>query len=533
MIVVKHKKRIKMLYRIIYIFCFFSLSLIDWSVGSMEGRIQFVTINCTGIIVAIIILTGYSIKEFFRPIFIIWTGGVLLGAPIAIYFGIKLYPYKGQWITAVVNVCIYGYIIIRVVLKYLVEKKRSIIRWKIFAAFAVMIFLMMLSPNESLWPFWFGGIFGSFYLTEYDNGKNIQIYKGLVDGIVLAFFVIQGLALFFRPYDIVRYRGLYLNPNMNALFYVTSFCAFLCKCYILQKETKRMFIKILMVLMSGAMYGFCILTGSRTSIIALTSVLIVFAICVANDNKKKALTLIRTMSLVLVIGALSVPITYLAVRYVPTVHLHPIYFMDEYNNWSRINSGDPRDSDKYVSFDEMITNNISGKYKDLFDHNSKGGLDFLFPARRVYATESEVQEEQYLVTSDNSSGINIRFQIYKWYFSKLNIFGHSNGDHGAPVSAGYTAPHAHNWWLQMTFNYGIPVGILLIAAVILYINRIFIILKYRDTIRACLVACFLTAFLVFGSFEMDFSLGQLPFTLFFFLFREVIVRREPVTQKIE
>ena len=90
-----------------------------------------------------------------------------------------------------------------------------------------MLFFMLFSVNENIWPAWFAIVFGIFYLTDFDKQSIDNIYISIVDGIIIGFFAIQGMALLFRPYDMVRYVGLYINPNINALFYLVSYTAFL------------------------------------------------------------------------------------------------------------------------------------------------------------------------------------------------------------------------------------------------------------------------------------------------------------------
>lgn len=510
--------------RVIYTICFFVLCIIDWMAGSMEGRIQFVSTNCTGIVIAMIILSGYRFRDFLKPVYAIWTGLILVIVPLVITFWMPYYPYKGQFIFGIVNVCIYGYIAIRVALKQIYEKKSNV-RFIVFFIWIVMITLMLVSQNEAIWPLWFAAMFGSYYLTEYDKEKRTLVYKGLVDGVILGFFAIQGAALLFRPYDIVRYQGMYLNCNINALFYVTSFCALLCKLFILIKERKPIILRVFTFLLAGSMFGFTILTGSRAALIALMAVFIPFLICAVKYSMKKVRAISVYIVLLIVIATISVPVTYLAARYVPTIHLHPVFFMDEYHDTNRVHSGEPRDSVKYVTFDYMVNTCISGRLYDILPQKLSDTLELMFPVMRVYAAETEDAEKEYLIEEGGDlSGFNVRYQIHKWYFSKLNLFGHSNDEHGVPLVMGYTAPHAHNWWLQLTFNFGIPVGILLICGVVLYVKTFFSLLKSGNDFYACIIGCFITAFLVFGFFEVDYFLGQLPFTLFFLLFALVVQR---------
>lgn len=512
--------------RITYTICFLALCVIDWMAGSMEGRIQFVSTNCTGIIIAIIILSGYRFKEFFKPVYAIWTGLSLILAPLAIYFGLQYYPYKGQWISGVVNACIYGFIVIRVITKQLIEKKKSNIRWIVFFIWLAVMALMIVSKNEAIWPLWFGTMFGSFYLTDYDKEQEELICHGLIDGVILGFFVIQGAALLFRPYDVTRYRGMYLNPNINSILYVMAFCAFLCKYYYLVKEGKRLVWRVFSLLFAGAMFGFSVLTGSRSAIITLFVLLVPFLICIVSIGKRKVGSFAGHLAWILVVGVLSIPITYYAVRYIPTIHLHPIFFMDEYNKSFHVHSGEPRDSEKYVTFDEMIRSNIGERFSNILPKPISDTLEIIMPGMVAYAADgTDATSEPLISVEGDSSGFNIRYQIHKYYFKKLNVFGHSNEEHGVQLTETYFAPHAHNWWLQMTFNFGIPVGIILLAGVVLYVKTFFSLLIKGEGFYACVLGLFITAFLTFGFFEVDYFLGQLPFTLFFLLFRMVVRRR--------
>ncbi len=515
---------------VLYTVCFFFLCVIDWMTGSMQGRVQFVSTNCTGVVFALIILSGYNIREFVKPVYAVWTVIILIIAPIAIYWGVKYYPYKGQFISALLNICIYGYLVIRVILKQLNERK-STICWTVFFCWVLMIILMLLSRNEAIWPLWFGAVFGCFYLTEYEQERKQLIYSGLVNGIILGFFVIQGAALLFRPYDIVRYQGMYLNCNINALFYVMTCCAFFCKYFTALKEKRSIAIRGVLLLFSGAMFGFVILTGSRSAMVTLVVTIIPFLICLVRLSKKKIKTMVIYLSVLLSMAVISIPITYAAVRFMPTVHLHPIFFMNEYNDSNKVHSGEPRDSDKYISFNQMIGENLIGRFSHILPKVGVKASDILFPPLIVQAMELSEEEPAYLIKEgEDLSSVNLRYQIHKWYFDNLNFLGHSNSEHGVPLLRLYTAPHAHNWWLQLTFNFGLPVGVLLLCKVALYIKTFFCFLFEDKEEFACIIGCFITAFLTFGFFEMDFSIGQLPFAVFFMLFSLVLQTDESMEE---
>ncbi|MCR4617013.1 MAG: hypothetical protein K5669_02365 [Lachnospiraceae bacterium] len=511
--------------RVLYTFCFTALCLIDQLLGSQTGRVQFIATNLTGVVIAVIILSGYKIKNFLKPVYAIWTGLMCIFVPVVLIYG-EAYPYKGKLITALINIVLYGFIVIRVVEKQIIDKQYSEVRWGIFTCWICMIGLMIASRYEGAWPLWFGAMFGSFYLTDYCEEQRDCIFKSVADGIILGFLIIQGLAFVFRPYDtLVRYNGLYLNANMNALFYILSYCAFLCKWIIVKKEKKNVVLRIACLLSSGAMYGFAILTGAKTAILTMAIVTFAFLVCFVRLSKKKILSFSGCVIAIGIIAFVSIPVTYMAVRYIPTVHLHPIYFEGEWSEY-RIQPGESRDSEKYITFNQLLDNNV-GRILWFIDFDKESKFDKLIPCMQVYAEEvdSSTIEKNFIFTDEESAQVSpfkLRYVIHKHYYDRLNLVGHTTEDDGVAVTAEYSAPHAHNWILQMAFWFGIPVGILMIIMCVLYVAKYVGLLQTGNESYACILGCFVTAFVVFGMFEIDWRIGQFPFTLFFLLFYLVV-----------
>ena len=145
---------------ILYTLCTVALAVISWTQVCLDGRIQFTTANLTGVIVALVILSAYKPKDFKNIGLVIWSAVVLIGAPIAIYWGIHNYSYLGKWITGVLNCCVYGYIVILVFTRQLNRDTRAKRIWPLFGAWVLMILLMVISPNKAVWPLWFGVMFG-------------------------------------------------------------------------------------------------------------------------------------------------------------------------------------------------------------------------------------------------------------------------------------------------------------------------------------------------------------------------------------
>ena len=513
--------------RVLYTFCFFALCLIDWAKGSLNGRVQMMATNMTGILLAVVILSAFKLNQFFKPVYMIWIALCIAIIPVGVKVTLSVYPYKGQVITAAINIAVYGIILIRVLMNQIIRKAFSTLRILAVTVWLVMLILMLFSVNENIWPAWYAGMFGTFYIVDFDKDTEKNILLSIPDGIILGFFVIQGIALLFRPYDFIRYLGLYVNPNFNALFYLMSYSAFLCKWFALKKTGKYPILKVIICLFAASMYGFCIYTGSKSAILAMILVTCPFSICILKYCKNKMLSFISCWMILGFVGIISIPIVYCAIRYVPTVHLHPLYFEGEYS-MDRVLPGEPRDSEKYISFEFAMEYNMGRvlyQFPEFVEY-----LDSLL-TMKVHAAESEeFQETEFLFSEEEvAAGIDpfeLRQRIFKYYLEQLNLVGHTNDYKGAPISVYSSEPHSHNVFIQMAFLYGVPSGILFILMVLAYVPACISLMKTGEDYRVCLISCFVLAFVIFGFFEIDWMCGQLPFTMFFLLFRDVVRKRE-------
>ncbi len=483
--------------------------------------------NMTGIVIVVIIFSAFRLKDFLKPVFAVWFALCVVAVPICVHMVLSVYPYRGQAITAALNIALYGFIVIRIISDLIKQKKVNGVRISVFAGWLVMLALMLFSINENIWPIWYAVVFGEFYLTEFDKETEYNILQSIPDGLILGFFVIQGLALLFRPYDIVRYSGLYVNPNINALFYLMSYSALLSKWFLLKKEHKYPVFRAVICMFAASMYGFCIYTGSKSAILALLVVTIPFSLLMIRYCKKKVASFVGCWIVLGLIGIVSIPIVYWAIRYMPTLHLHPLYFEGEYNIY-KVQPGEPRDSEKYITFEYAMDTNM-GRYLYKLP-NLKEYVDSYLTLKVHAAEPEEFEEPTYIFSEEEVAAgvdpVDLRREIHKYYFERLNLLGHTNDYEGAPINFYYTAPHAHNVFIQMAFLYGIPAGILFIAMIIAFIPGCISLMKAGEDYRVCLISCFVIAFVVFGFFEIDWMCGQLPFTMVFLLFRDVV--RKPL-----
>ena len=474
------------------------------------------TVNMTGVIMAIILFSAYDLRTFLKPIYLVYSAICIIALPLA-YWWWNLHQeaiYRDKLLTAVVNVWLLGVLLIRLLLDVFVNKTKKLHFSKLEIIVIALLFWMFFSINEDVWPIWFLAMFELFYHTDYNKNDMTDMQQGLLSGVISAFFVLQGFAFVFRPYDdeYFRYSGIYGNCNMNALFYCIVWIAFLIKLYYCRKNQVRKWKTIMCFLFSGALLGFVSLPISKT---AWVSVLLVAVFYVVFGEiillKRKAGRVTLSIFVFFLTVCISIPIVYSAVRYLPPIFHHPIWYEGEYSE-SKVHSFDSWNSEKYVSFEEFTSeafNRIS-PYIQLI--SKKAGL----PMSVVYAADNDEVIKYGQETIDKYASAYGRVTIWKYFLQHGNFMGHSSSEGHDIGYENWYVWHAQNMFVQLWYYYGIPSAILFIIAlgwaIICSIRKI---VKGNDVALICLL--YLVLFGAYGLFECVWYPGQTILFLAFFI----------------
>lgn len=516
-----------------YMLCFLLLGLIDQQRGSATGEIQMLYTNVTGLVMVLLILPSLNLRAFSAKIYRYWTPACLLLTVSACVIGVRYWDYTGQWITGVLNLSVWSYLFIYLVREWKCFQIGARLHQPFFLCIFIMFFLMQISMNEGALPLWYIMIYGGFYLIGINKKDYSNFLQGMLNGIIVWFFIQQAISFAFRHYDYAniyaRYRGLYSGSTQNGLFYMLVYCAFLVKWVLAREKHTHRFLAWIYFLLSACCVSFMIFTGGRSALLgaAIVTVLVYVWHDIVNGKSFYRFVLHGIMLVICIV--LTFPAVYGGIRYLPTILHHPVWFEGEYVEGYSVCSFDPWDSPKYISFDIAVENNL-GRILNALGINYyslREKLQGSVTGMKVYAKEMEdaekLSDNEPGSSSDNpytiegvdlDSAMGARKVIYTYFWNHLNLIGHTSREAGFYMGEDVFMGHAHNMFLQMAYDYGIPVGILFLG---IYLYSIIHLLWKRKP-ESMICVTFLLAIAGFGLTEMTVVPGQITVALVWILF---------------
>ncbi len=531
--------------QVLYTVCFVILCFIDQIKNSAPLIPQEGFVNLTGLCIAAIILSHFKAKDFFSLPYLIWVIYFFCGVLLNRKAGLEECDNAWQWYTAAANVGVFGLIAIRLILGMITKKEKPQLNLFFFPLWCIIMIGMMLSRHDAVWPLWFFVMFVCFYLTNFTKEEWETILKGLMNGIIIGFFLLQGFACMFRAFELYpRYHGLQLNGNMYALFCLITATALLGKLCLYHKENSPILLKLLVSIGFGLVSGFLTLTIGRTAFAALIVIFIFTNLYFFfSENRFRLLNLLSRGTALLMAVAILFPVSFYCVRWIQPEFESPLIIADDgFKKWLvRIDTPEARK--RYIEFDFFIQkcfgrfDDLKNEYKEEFQNqdtliNSISQL--FFPMQKVYASPwadlfssldnntidygSGLSDEDPYLLNHTQSSITIRKCIYRYYLYQLNLSGHPHSEEGFWLFDDYFVPHAHNLFLQFCFNFGNIIGIIfMLYCLVLLIHHIFplIFISKKEEWTHILPLLFLTAYICFGMFEINWRIGHLSFTLFY------------------
>ena len=348
-----------------------------------------------------------------------------------------------------------------------------------------------------------------------DTEKKDSELIGIIFGIIAGFVVIQGHAFVLRPFDEERYLGMYRNSNINAMFYLTVLIALLVLLYFVLDNKAACWTRIIVLFLIFCTFSLGLLAGSRTVILIMILLMIimgavaVFGLDFMKGNSFKKVFLIAG-ELVL-IATVALVISFSAVRYLPPLFHHPIWYYGEYSE-AKVHSFDPINSEKYSNpwmttfgilrrFDYKAMKKASINDSKKYAEDSDGNI---IASVTVYNDDGTVSEEksydikvaqiaerdgQRVLTfsdgiepgtdfehpvfvSENYSGflgrfLRIRSLIFEYYWSESSFWGNEFEWDAKWITPINIFDHAHNNVIEIAYNFGyIPAALYLVGFVV-------------------------------------------------------------------
>jgi hypothetical protein len=510
-------------YALWYGLCALLLGVIDQRRGSASGNVQMIFANLVGVVVFMLALPSIQ-KDFFRCRWVKIGGCAVVIAAGAAAFAVR--TRVNYW--GVTNAAIASGVCVAAMFAYILWNRKNIFEnWKInkfgYGMVMLSLLLMLISVNKTVWPGFYLLLFGCFYLIGIPHELQNQFTGGLLGGLALWFAGQQCIAFALRPYDHVRYKGLYQGETQSGLFYMIAFCAFVgLWMYAGWRQCKKSW-RFLSFVMAAACGSLLLLTGSKSALAGLAvgalAGYLLYDIVICRSFKHWLLQWVLTGVCMLVL----IPAAYGCVRYLPTVLHHPIWFEGEYDDEKSVRSFDPWNSERYVTFDRAINSNlgrilkiagITLKYED-------GALHLSTPFSIKADAEETIEpgsskEHPYLqddeVNTKDGTLDPARVAIWTYFFRHLNWEGHAKGIFYYRSDNAFG--NAHNMFLHIAFLYGILPGLLFLAWNIWCLIRL---VRRRD-MTGIVGAMMMAAIMTYGMFEQATTTGQITLSLLFVLY---------------
>lgn len=500
-----------------------------------------------GVLMAIILFTHYKRSDFikYKIPYIIWSIVSLLACIIIvpIAFERRQYYLKADTVIIALGIFLMGYCVIHTIISFFIEKYRPKFYRPLFIIWIVMMVLMIFSKSDYLWPECYFVLFLCYYLTPQTPAQRKNVTTGLINGMIMGFILIQGHSLLFRPYDRIRYMGNFCNPNQNCLFLCFCLTAILAKILFTIKYNQKKTGRIFYFLLAGGCYSFICMTMCRSGYLTTCVITLLFLIAYCKICGKRIF--IRMGILLVSLFIIMLPVTYLAVRYIPTIHPHVLFYFQEGYSEDWVHSWDARDSEKYITFQQMLRRifgrfeNIKDALEDLQSTGDKGqdtenikiaaDMDYfpsiILASAKTETIDIETDPDKIPVLPDENNSILVRKTIYGWYFRHLSLRGMPYDEQGFQLTKDHWIQDTHNIYLDYGINFGYPVMILFAVFIWWGIGRLFRQgLKKTDVGK---LACLLIAVIppIFGMFEFAWGTGLISTVSFYMAFKEMFTRQ--------
>lgn len=428
-----------------------------------------------------------------------------------------------------------GLIIIHTVIG-LVKKRLSKLNYAYAGLLGVFFAAIIIFRNGRWWTVAMAVAFTLFYLTYGMWEHKERLLTNICRGIILQFILATGYALLHRPYltfRTARYPHIFHTVTITAAYLTMVECAAVV--ILLSKLSKSRKLKDFWkeAVLFGVVSSYMLFTMARTGFFAV-GVTLIFAVTVmaAGKGKERLLHWGRSLGIMILAVIVCMPVTFTAQRTVPALVSDPyVYeiesFVDDALRGRKLNSVEFMRVGRFI---DVFADKIFGLPEGTFDiygeiaeyERTHGGktsaraAEFIVEEKAIpgikdggqLVASADYVPEEWEEETGETDYTNGRLDIFRSYIKQLNMTGHE--EMGALLENGEIATHAHNIYLQVAYDHGIPTGILFVLtgagtfiAACLYYH------KKKDKITyAALPAVVTAAVAVAGLVEWIFHLSN-------------------------
>lgn len=380
----------------------------------------------------------------------------------------------------------------------------------------VFFALLIIFRNTRGWPVYLVCTFGLYYIRMAVWEKRERLTENICNAVLLHFLIMVGYCLLHRPYMFfiyTRYPFIFHTVTVSAVYLSMVVCAALAKLLDAYRRNQSLSFIWKELVVFGISVEYLIFTLSRTGYLAIivTAVIVIPFACLGMKKKLKSFTGAVIMMFMAV--ALCFPATFTAQRIIPAIVARP-ETMDIEELPSEIVHGRDMDSKYYITirrFLQVFEMKVLGIPEDKciksFDY-AKGDdvkADKMLVVSADFSGDQIPEGEAYeMQESDAEAYANGRFDIFKLYAANMNMQGHDKMEIILPN--GVMIAHAHNVYLQVAYDHGIPIGIVfIIFGFCTFIQSLIYDTKRKDDRRCSIFPlAILIAFAVAGLTEWIF-----------------------------
>ncbi len=432
-----------------------------------------------------------------------------------------------------------GLIVIRTLIG-LCKRKLARLSYVYAAMVAAFFVLIIVFRNGRWWSVALAVAFSLFYLNFGMWEHKERILVNIARGIIMQFMWSTGYALLHRPYVTfrnARYTHIFHTVTITASYLTVVECA--ATVILLAKLRKSRKLRDCWKELSlfGVVSSYMLFTMSRTAFFAV-GITVLFAVgMMAGGRKLETIKNYgKNLGMLILAVAVCFPVTFTVQRNIPALVSAPFLYEIEYSmycpedvmrgrrlsskNFMRVGrfidvfaekifSIPEGTFDIYGEIEEYERTHKDRKKAEISDvTEDKIVIPGIVDSSKLVASANYIPEDVPVEALKEEDYTNGRLDIFKSYLEQLNMTGHE--EMGALLENGEIATHAHNIYLQVAYDHGIPVGIFFVLlGIATFLRSCLYYRKEKDKITyASLPAVVSVAVAVAGMVEWIFHLSN-------------------------